>query len=133
MAKERASARTVTATAMPSYPVELPIQYKMLGETQVAGQGRTVTIGSRSIRLFCDRPLPLNEKIQVVVVWPATLPDGTGLNLWIEGATLRNVLSDVEICVDRYEFRTRRAARRAGSPTIVPNLKARSVTGSARR
>ena len=105
----------------------------MRGENQVAGQGRTITISSRSIRFFCDRALRLNEKIQVVVVWPATLPDGTGLNLWIEGTTLRNILSDVEVSVDRYEFRTRRAARRAGPSEIVEDRSARSVTGGARR
>ncbi len=105
----------------------------MRGEIQVAGQGRTVTIGSRSIRFVCERPLPLNEKIQLVVVWPATLPDGTGLNLWIEGTTLRNALNEVDVRVDRYEFRTRRAARRAGPSEIAENPKARSVTGGARR
>lgn len=105
----------------------------MRGDNQVAGQCRTVTIGSRSIRFVCDGPLPLNKKIQLMVVWPATLPDGTGLNLWIEGTTLRNVLNEVDVRVDRYEFRTRRAARRAGPSEIAETPKARSVTGGARR
>ena len=95
-----------------SYPVELSVRYQTQGANPVTGEGRTLTMSRDTLEFMCDRILSRNLKIQLVLGWPATLPDGTCLNLWILGTIARSAAGCVEVKVDTYEFRTRRDARR---------------------
>jgi hypothetical protein len=95
-----------------SYPVELPVRYQMQEGDPVTGEGRTLTISRETLQFLCDRTLSPNRRIQVVLGWPAALPDGTGLNLWIRGTIAGCVAGCVEVRVGTYEFRTRPDARR---------------------
>jgi hypothetical protein len=72
-------------------------------ENQIAGHGRTVELNSEVIRLKSDRPLPARA-IQLTLFWPATLPDGTLLNLWIDGTAVALRSGDIEICIAKHEF-----------------------------
>jgi hypothetical protein len=74
----------------------------------VAGQGRTVAMSSGVIRFECDQKLPRDRKVRLVLAWPAALPDGTELNLWINGTITRCALGKVDVRIGGYEFRTRR-------------------------
>jgi hypothetical protein len=103
-----------------SYPVELPVRYQMQEGDPVTGEGRTLTISRETLHFLCDRTLSPNRRIQVVLGWPAALPDGTGLNLWIRGTIAGCVAGCVEVRVGTYEFRTRRDARRI-NPLVGKN------------
>jgi hypothetical protein len=98
-----------------SYPVQLPVRYQTQGGDPVTGEGRTLTISRDALQFLCDRTLSRNLRIQVVLGWPATLPDGTGLNLWIQGTIAGSAAGCVRVQVETYEFKTRRDARRANA------------------
>lgn len=90
------------------YPIELPVRYEMQEQERAAGQGRTVAMSSELIRFECEQKLPRDRKVRLVLAWPASLPDGTELNLWIQGTITRCALGKVDVRVVGYEFRTRR-------------------------
>ena len=90
------------------YPIELPVRYEMQEQDRAAGQGRTVAMSSEVIRFECEQKLPRDRKVRLVLAWPASLPDGTELNLWIQGTITRCALGKVDVRVVGYEFRTRR-------------------------
>lgn len=94
-----------------SYPVQLRVRYQTLGGNPVFGEGRTLTISRDTLHFLCDRTLLRNTRIQVVLGWPATLPDGTCLNLWIRGTITGSAAGRVEVRVATYEFKTRRDPR----------------------
>ena len=96
-----------------TYPIELPIEYELEAREWIAGQGRTLSISSEIVRFECNRPLPVDRKIRLVLGWPVTLPDGTGLNLWIVGEIKSSEFRQVTVRVGSYEFRTRRALQHA--------------------
>src|SRR5690348_352079 len=91
-----------------SYPIEIPVSYEIPGTPRVSGTGRTQAISSDFLRIESDRPLAVGLKIRVSLAWPASLPNGTRLNLWIEGEIADSVLQQITVKVVRYEFRTRR-------------------------
>ncbi len=97
------------------YPLELPVRYEMQERDRIAGQGRTLAISSELVRFEGDRPLPRDQRIRLVLAWPAALPDGTELNLWILGTITRSTLRRVEVRVFNYEFKTRRI-----KPVLAP-------------
>ena len=102
------------------YPIELPIEYETKEKYSVAGHGRTRAISSEAIHFEADRGLPQNRKIRLTLAWPAALPDGTALNLWIIGTVTRSALCEVEVQISSYEFRTRPAARPLHVPVYAP-------------
>jgi hypothetical protein len=44
------------------------------------------------------------------LAWPASLDDGTNLNLWMFGTVVRSARVEVEVRITAYEFHTRRRA-----------------------
>jgi hypothetical protein len=101
------------------YPIELPFRYAVSGRERISGEGRTMTMGSRKLRIDCDRPLRANLRIQLTLQWPAALPDGTRLSLWISGKTTRAGSRENLIQVTKHEFRTRRPVQPAPANAIV--------------
>ena len=113
-----------------SYPVQLPVRYQTQEGEPVTGEGRTLTM-SRDILCFrCDRTFPRNRKIQIILGWPATLPDGTGLNLWIMGTVAGCVAGCVKVRLGRYEFRTRRERRSVQAEVGKNGVNSQSLTAS---
>jgi hypothetical protein len=92
------------------YPIRLPIRYELVSRTGVVGSGKTARISSHALVFTSDTPLEINDKLRLTLEWPAHLPDGTGLNLWIVGTVVRRDSRLVEVAIIRYEFRTRRKA-----------------------
>ncbi|MBZ5577765.1 MAG: hypothetical protein LAP40_14485 [Acidobacteriia bacterium] len=108
------------------FPIGLSVRYEA-ESPDCAGQGKTVAIGSELVRFLSDRDLDVGQKIRLELAWPAPLPDGTGLNLWMFGKVAKASFLEVEVRVSNYEFRTRRKARPAPA---VPAT--HSVAGLAR-
>src|SRR5690348_5339148 len=121
----------IMRTSYAAYLVELPVRYTIRGETQLAGQGRTLTISRGILRFACDRWLPTDKKIQLVLDWPAILPDGTALSLCVMGTVTRGAADSVEVRVDSYEFKARRQPQRASAPRHKGGIGLRSMTASS--
>ena len=102
------------------YAIELPVRYEVGSGEPVTGEGRTLAIGSRAIRLAAGRNLQTGRKIQLWVSWPVPLPDGTELTLWIGGKITRSRLLETEVSVAPYDFKTRRRARVVEVPKPGP-------------
>lgn len=114
---ERQSARMMypQRDRSPLYPIELPFSYAVSTPERISGEGRTVAIGSRRLQVGCDRPLGAHVNIQLTLPWPAALPDGTRLSLWILGETTRSGSCENLIQVIKHEFKTRRPVQPAGA------------------
>ena len=93
------------------YPIQVRLRYEV--EKELLGHGRTVGLSREIVRFECDEQLRLGSPVRLILMWPATLPDGTPLNLWITGRVARNFSHQVEVRVLSYEFRTRPGIRRA--------------------
>jgi hypothetical protein len=103
------------------YPIKLPVRYEILARDRIhgqQGQGLTVGIGSRAVIFHTDLEIEEGRKVKLEVAWPAALPDGTSLNLWVHGKVTRSASSNVEIEVAKYEFRTRRSVQMANTQVI---------------
>ena len=109
--------RTSRCDLRASFPIELSVKYEITVPRRATGEGRTVTLGSDVVRFLSDRNLEIGIKVQLEVAWPALLPDGTGLNLWIYGRVARSSYLEVEVRVSSYEFRTRRRMQAAVAAT----------------
>jgi hypothetical protein len=98
------------------YPIELPVRYEVVARDRIRlqqGEGTTVGIGSRVVRFRTDQDVEVSRKVRLEMAWPASLPDGTSLNLWIHGRVSRSESSYVDVEVAKYEFRTRRSMQLA--------------------
>lgn len=104
------------------YALTLPLRYQAQEQEGLSGRGRSLAVSSKSIRFVCDRALRTGLRIRVELEWPAGLPDGTKLNLWIYGVVMHSFSSESEVRINRYEFRTRRSpqlAAMAALPRLV--------------
>ena len=91
------------------YPIQVRLRYEL--ENELLGYGRTVGLSREFVRFECEEPLSSGMAIRLILMWPATLPDGTPLNLWISGKIARSLPPQVEVRVISYEFRTRPGVR----------------------
>ena len=101
-----------------NHPIELPIRHELANGAGGVGGGRTVRMGRRGVAFISDKPLPVNGKFRLTLKWPAPLPDGTALNLWIVGTVMREDARLVEVESSRYEFRTRGKAETDASQQV---------------
>lgn len=104
------------------YALALPLKYQAQEQQGCFGRGRSLAVSSKSIQFVCDRALRAGLKIRLELEWPAGLPDGTKLNLWVYGVVMRSSNSESEVRISRYEFRTRRSVQMAAEVAAVPRL-----------
>ena len=100
------------------YPIALPVTYEGRETEEVSGCGQTLAMSSTRIRFQSDRHLSAGLALRLVMTWPARLPDGTGLNLWMTAKVLRSSSTEVEAQILKHEFRTRRMSQKA--PAAAP-------------
>jgi hypothetical protein len=101
------------------YPIELPISYEYAMGSLVQGNGRTLAMSSAAVQFACDRNLPLGQIVRLSIQWPATLCDGTRLNLWATGTIQQSASCEVEVAIRRHGFRTRSAGELRPSLMLV--------------
>ena len=89
------------------YPIQLPMQYQTSGVRSVKGSGQTISMNSKTVRFISDHDLRAGLEVCLVISWPAYLPDGTALNLFMFGSIERSLSLEVDVGISRYEFRTR--------------------------
>ena len=90
-----------------NYPIELPIRYELINGAGGTGIGTTIWMGSRGVVFMSDQRLPVSTRVRLTLPWPAPLPDGTELNLWIVGTVVREDARLIEVEISHYDFRTR--------------------------
>jgi hypothetical protein len=94
------------------FPIENEVRYKLLEAKQVAqtGQGRTLNISSSGILFTSQAKLPVGQRVEIAVDWPARLNEHCGLKLVALGKIVRSSTEAAAICIEKYDFRTRATA-----------------------
>src|ERR1700730_10825961 len=93
------------------FPIESEVRYKLMEVARVAqtAQGRTVNISSGGILFTTKSYLPLGERAELSVDWPAQLNEHCGLKLVAIGKIVRASGDTAAIRIEKYDFRTRAA------------------------
>ena len=102
------------------FPIESELHYRALGPVRSAetGSGRTLNMSSGGILFTADALLPLGQRVEVAVDWPAQLNANCGLKLVAVGRVVRREAETAAMNIEKYDFRTRAAkpaAAAAGS------------------
>ena len=132
-AAEMGNSTSLRRVVMPSYdghavyPMRLPIRYELVNRPGVRGGGTTVRIGSHVVFFISDQHRGIHEKLRLTLEWPASLPDGTSINLWIFGTVVQEDSLLVEVAITRYEFRTRKKS----ASEIAPASRGESIASRA--
>ena len=90
------------------YPIELPVQYKIVKNYLVmgAGCGTSLDISSGGLAFTCNEPLKIGSYLELSVSWPVLLNQTCPLKLVASGRVVRSDQNRTAISLDRYEFRT---------------------------
>jgi DNA-binding NarL/FixJ family response regulator len=107
------------------FPIPLAISYQTLEHPILSGQGlsETLNISSKGILFTSNEQFQAGQLVQVSLDWPARLENSIPLKLVAEGRIVRNNNGQTAMTIDKYEFRTRRAAKPpadAGKPPASP-------------
>ena len=101
------------------FPLENDVRYKLL-EAKLSGQtgrGRTQNISSSGILFTTEAQLPLGQRIELAVDWPAKLNEHCGLKLVALGKVVRSSAYAAAINIEKYDFRTRAAVSAGAAST----------------
>jgi len=103
------------------FPIETEIRYKLMEATQVAqtGQARSINISSGGILFTTKSQLPVGQRAELSVNWPAQLNEHCGLKLVAIGIIVRSSGDTAAIRIERYDFRTCAALAFAGPAQSV--------------
>lgn len=100
------------------YPVELKVRFRALPSDGIAllGCGRTLNVSSSGLLIATDEPLvKAGSRLHVSMEWPSMLNDKTPLQLIVVCRVIRRQASGFAAVMERYQFRTRKAERRAAA------------------
>ena len=115
MGTQREELSTADRRATDRFPIENDVRYKLLEAKRIAqtGQGRTQNISSSGILFTTEAQLPLGQRIELAVDWPAKLNEHCGLKLVALGKVVRSSAYAAAINIEKYDFRTRATATAA--------------------
>jgi hypothetical protein len=90
------------------YPIELPVQYKIMKNYLVlgTGSGNSLDLSSGGIAFTSSAPLKIGSYLELSVSWPVMLNQSCSLKLVASGRVVRSDEYRTAISLDRYEFRT---------------------------
>jgi hypothetical protein len=94
------------------FPLREEVRYRVLNlrGSEISGVGKTLNIGSGGILFTTQHSLPVGRTVEVSVNWPARLDGTCPLQFVATGRVVRAAESQAAVKIERYEFRTRRAA-----------------------
>jgi hypothetical protein len=82
---------------------------------KTSGAGKTLNFGSGGILFTTEERLPVGRTVELSVSWPAMLGGTCPLQFVATGRVVRSESNRAAVRIERYEFRTRRAAAAAAS------------------
>ena len=93
------------------YPMNLQVEYKIVKNYLVVGNGTgtTIDMSSSGIAFQTDQPLKVGSYLEVSASWPVLLDGSCPLKLVVFGKVVRSDGQITAIAADRHEFRTRKA------------------------
>jgi PilZ domain len=112
------------------YPLDLPVQYKIMKNYLVigTGTGTTLDMSSNGIAFATSEPVKVGSYLELSVSWPVLLNQACPLKLVVSGKVVRSDGRVVALRMERHEFRTQgaKAAQSAqlgagfalGSPSV---------------
>jgi hypothetical protein len=105
------------------FPLENALHYRFLEARNPgpAGTGQTLNMSSSGLLFRVESPLPVGQKIEVSVDWPAQLNEHCGLKLVALGKVVRSNTEEAAVRIEKYDFRTRatKAIEVAVSPSSL--------------
>ena len=95
------------------FPIESDLRYKVVEDraNPDSGAGRTLNMSSSGVLFTAEGRLPVGRRVELSVDWPAQLNEHCGLKLVASGRIVRASAQAAAIRIDKYDFRTRAAAR----------------------
>jgi len=90
------------------YPIELDVQYRLLGKgvSDLSGSGKTRNVSSAGVLFEAPGALPAGSMIEVMLSWPFLLEGICPLRLVMRGRIVRNDMRGVAVQSTYHEFRT---------------------------
>jgi hypothetical protein len=90
------------------YPIELPVQYKIMKNYLVmgTGTGTSLDLSSGGVAFSTGTPLKVGSYLELSISWPVLLNQSCPLKLVASGRVVRSDHQRTAISLDRYEFRT---------------------------
>jgi hypothetical protein len=88
------------------FPLQLTLEYRLLGRQERYGFGRTCNISSAGVFFEIDDHQPLTGSIELMVNWPCMLDGACALKLKMKGRVIRTEGRGVAIESCEHEFRT---------------------------
>jgi hypothetical protein len=70
-------------------------------------------MSSSGLSFTADKPLPIGQKLDLYIDWPARLDGDVQIQLVASGVVVRSSGAVTALRIERHEFRTRRAGSRA--------------------
>ena len=103
------------------FPMENQLRYKLVEAKRITqtGDGKTVNMSSSGILFTVAEALPVGQRVELSVDWPAQLNEHCGLKLVALGRIVRSGAEVAAVRIEKYDFRTRATAKiatPAGSP-----------------
>ncbi len=99
------------------FPCRLAVSYQTLEHPILSGQGtsETLNISSKGLLFTSNEHFQPGQLVQVSLDWPARLENQIPLKLVAEGRIIRNANGQTAMTIEKYEFRTRRIPKAAGT------------------
>jgi hypothetical protein len=88
------------------FPLNLAVEYKLLGRAERFGTGLTRNISSSGALIEVADRQPLSGSIELTMSWPCLLDGACSLKLLMKGRVVRHERSGIAIEARQYEFRT---------------------------
>lgn len=104
--------------------MELNVRYRTLSSgRRVDGIGHTVNVSSSGLMIASEQQLlPNGGRVQVALEWPFLLHGSTPLQLIATGRVIRCQETGFAVQIERYQFRTRKAANQLAKAACSSNI-----------
>ena len=95
-------------------PVNLEVRSSVAGRRGPVENrsGQTIDVSGSGLSFTADRPLPVGQKLDMSIDWPARLDGDVQIQLVASGVVIRTSGAVTALRIERHDFRTRRAGLR---------------------
>jgi PilZ domain len=88
------------------FPLQLALEYRLLGRREFRGLGRTRNISSAGVFVEVSDQQPFSGSIELMLSWPCVLDGACALKLLMKGRVVRIEDRGIAIRTSEHEFRT---------------------------